>query len=90
VADRRLNLVEALASAREGLGQTEDSRPWYRSVGPALVTGAADEDPSEIGTYSANGAQFGYFLLWLVPICDPLVTAVKETCGRFAADTVTG
>ena len=46
--------------------------------------------PSGIGTYSANGAQFGYTLLWLVPFCLPLMIAVQEMCGRIGAVTGKG
>ncbi len=40
----------------------------FRHLGPGLITGAADEDPSGIGTYSQLGAQFGLAMLWTVPI----------------------
>ena len=42
--------------------------PIWKVLGPGLITGAADDDPSGIGTYSVTGAQFGYALLWLGPI----------------------
>ena len=61
------------------------NKRWWRSLGPGLVTGAADDDPSGIGTYSIAGAQFGYGLLWLVPFCYPLMVVVQEMCGRIAA-----
>ncbi len=51
-------------------------------MGPGLITGMADDDPSGIGTYSVTGAQFGYALLWLVPVCIPLMIAVQEMCAR--------
>ncbi len=79
-----------LRAAQKTQHDCEDELPWYRCVGPGLVTGAADDDPSGIGTYSANGAQFGYFLLWLVPLCIPLMIAVQEMCGRLAAVTGNG
>ncbi len=79
---------EDLAGAHEGADAGGGKKPWYKVVGPGLVTGAADDDPSGIGTYSANGARFGYVLLWLVPLCIPLMIAVQEMCGRMA--TVTG
>ncbi|HEY4002254.1 MAG TPA: divalent metal cation transporter [Candidatus Xenobia bacterium] len=56
--------------------------PWWKKIGPGVVTGAADDDPSGIGTYSIVGAQYGYLLLWLVPFCIPLMIAVQEMCGR--------
>jgi NRAMP (natural resistance-associated macrophage protein)-like metal ion transporter len=51
-------------------------------LGPGLVTGAADEDPSGIATYSQTGAQFGYGQLWTALWMLPLVTGVQEACGR--------
>ncbi len=57
-------------------------------LGPGLITGAADDDPSGIATYSQTGAQFGYGQLWTVLWMLPLVTAVQEACGRIG--NVTG
>src|SRR5258706_14757880 len=65
-------------------------KPWWQHVGPGLITGAADDDPSGIGTYSVTGAQFGYALLWLVPVCVPLMIAVQEMCGRVGVVTGKG
>ncbi len=82
--------AEDLAGARKAGEHLEETRPWYKSVGPGLVTGAADDDPSGIGTYSQNGALFGYTLLWLVPFCIPLMIAVQEMCGRISVVTGDG
>jgi len=57
-------------------------------LGPGLVTGAADDDPSGIATYSQTGAQFGYGQLWTAFWMLPLVTGVQEACGRIG--NVTG
>ncbi|HEV8192128.1 MAG TPA: Nramp family divalent metal transporter [Ktedonobacterales bacterium] len=57
-------------------------RRWLRVLGPGLITGAADDDPSGIGTYSQAGAAFGMGLLWLALYLLPLVIAVQEMCGR--------
>src|SRR5258708_3208979 len=65
-------------------------KPFWKRIGPGLITGAADDDPSGIGTYSVAGAQFGYGLLWLVPFCIPLMIAVQEMCGRLGAITGKG
>lgn len=81
---------EDIAAARKEPEASEAAEPWYKCLGPGLVTGAADDDPSGIGTYSANGAQFGYLLVWLVPVCIPLMIAVQEMCGRLAAVTGCG
>ena len=82
---------EDLASAREAKPESGSlPKPWWQKVGPGLITGAADDDPSGIGTYSVTGAQFGYTLLWLIPVCLPLMIAVQEMCGRVGVLTGTG
>src|SRR5690348_4350007 len=53
-------------------------------LGPGLITGASDDDPSGIGTYSQVGSQFGYGLLWLALFTFPLMSAVQELCARIA------
>lgn len=58
-----------------------------RVLGPGVVTGAADDDPSGIATYSQAGAAYGYGLLWLFPVMFPLLLAVQETCARIGAVT---
>ena len=49
----------------------------FRLLGPGLVTGAADDDPSGIATYSQAGAQFGYGLLWTVFLTTPFMIAIQ-------------
>jgi NRAMP (natural resistance-associated macrophage protein)-like metal ion transporter len=51
-------------------------------LGPGLITGAADDDPSGIATYSQAGASFGYGLLWTALLCMPLMAAVQTMCAR--------
>ena len=55
---------------------------FWRVLGPGLVTGAADDDPSGIATYSQTGAQFGYGQLWTALFMLPLMIAVQEACAR--------
>ncbi|UXW84612.1 divalent metal cation transporter [Microbacterium azadirachtae] len=55
---------------------------FLRVLGPGLVTGAADDDPSGVATYSQAGATFGNGLLWTVPLSLPLMMAVQEICDR--------
>lgn len=59
-------------------------------LGPGLITGASDDDPSGIGTYSQVGAQLGYGLLWTTLVTFPLMTAVQEMCARIALQTGQG
>lgn len=61
-----------------------------RLLGPGLVTGAADDDPSGVATYSQAGAMFGFGLLWAFPVKYPLLLAVQETCANIGAVTGKG
>lgn len=63
---------------------------FLRIFGPGLITGAADDDPSGIATYSQTGAQFGYGQLWTAILMYPLQTAVQEACARIGAVTGKG
>jgi NRAMP (natural resistance-associated macrophage protein)-like metal ion transporter len=60
---------------------------YFRGLGPGLVTGASDDDPSGIGTYSQAGAAFGFGLLWTAWITLPLAAAVQETAARLGLVT---
>src|ERR1041384_3938608 len=61
-------------------------RGWLRrewsALGPGIVSGAADDDPSGIATYSIAGARFGTSLIWLAVITWPLMAVVQTTCAR--------
>jgi NRAMP (natural resistance-associated macrophage protein)-like metal ion transporter len=63
---------------------------YFRRLGPGIVTGAADDDPSGIATYSQVGAATGNRLLWAAPALFPLAFAVQESCARLALVTGTG
>jgi NRAMP (natural resistance-associated macrophage protein)-like metal ion transporter len=65
-------------------------RQYLRATGPGLVTGASDDDPSGIATYSQAGAQFGFSFLWVSLLTLPLMAAVQEICDRTALATGTG
>ena len=57
-------------------------RRFFSELGPGLITGAADDDPSGISTYSVAGASFGYAPLWTALFSFPLMTAVQLMCAR--------
>src|ERR1700691_3180394 len=59
-------------------------------VGPGLITGVADDDPSGIATYSQAGAQFGLDILWTMPLCFPLMAAIQSMCARIGRGTGKG
>ena len=65
-------------------------KKFKKIIGPGIITGAADDDPSGIATYSQTGAQFGYNQLWSVLFMLPLMTAVQEACARIGAVTGKG
>src|SRR5690242_3536409 len=67
------------------MSEVRGRRRWrdtLRALGPGLVTGAADDDPAGIVTYSMAGARFGTALLWLAPVLWPLMAAVQAMCAR--------
>ena len=55
---------------------------FLKRLGPGLITGAADDDPSGISTYSVTGAAFGYAPLWTALFSFPLMAAVQTMCAR--------
>jgi Mn2+/Fe2+ NRAMP family transporter len=59
-------------------------------VGPGLITGVADDDPSGIATYSQAGAQFGLNMLWTMPLAFPLMAAIQSMCARIGRVTGMG
>jgi NRAMP (natural resistance-associated macrophage protein)-like metal ion transporter len=63
---------------------------FFRLLGPGLVTGAADDDPSGIATYSQAGAQFGYGLLWTVFLTTPFMIAIQLVSAQIGRVTGKG
>ncbi len=67
--------------------------PWkktyyfFRALGPGVITGASDDDPSGIGTYSSAGAKFGLGLLWMATWLLPMMMAIQEACARIGIVT---
>jgi len=66
------------------------TRQYWNILGPGLTTGASDDDPSGIATYSQTGAQYGFQLLWLSVITFPLMSIVQEMCARIGLVTGRG
>jgi Mn2+/Fe2+ NRAMP family transporter len=77
----RTTLDEAKQSGLKG---------FLQLLGPGLITGASDDDPSGIGTYSQVGSQFGLGLLWTALFTFPLMSAMQELCARIALHTGVG
>ena len=57
---------------------------FFRVLGPGLITGAADDDPSGISTYSVAGAATGFSMLWLTLISTPMMAVIQGMCARIA------
>jgi NRAMP (natural resistance-associated macrophage protein)-like metal ion transporter len=66
------------------------TKELLKIAGPGLITGAADDDPSGIATYTQTGAQFGYGQLWTAFFVLPLLVAIQEACARIGAVTGKG
>ena len=62
----------------------------FKILGPGFITGAADDDPSGIATYSQTGSMFGYGQLWTALFSFPFMTIVQEICGRIGMTTGKG
>jgi NRAMP (natural resistance-associated macrophage protein)-like metal ion transporter len=87
--DRRKD--EAVARHRFPLGSPKRApRGVVRSLGLGLITGAADDDPSAIGTYASAGAAFGPSFLWTAPVTCPMMFAVVHLCGKVGQVTGQG
>jgi Mn2+/Fe2+ NRAMP family transporter len=74
---------------QKGINQMA-KRDFFRRLGPGIVTGAADDDPSGIGTYTSVGATAGYGFLWSALWLLPFAYAVQEACARLALVTGKG
>ena len=70
--------------------RTIRGRGYFKRLGPGLVTGAADDDPSGIGTYSQVGAAYGVSLLWSMPVVGVMAAAVQETAARLGLQSGVG
>jgi len=88
-------MKEALPEEKPAIGHTVSKRnrtvlrirQYIKMLGPGLITGASDDDPSGIATYSQAGAQFGLATLWTAWITFPLMAAVQEMCARIGIVT---
>ena len=76
--------------ARPKPHSVERVRGFFADLGPGFITGAADDDPSGISTYSVTGASFGYMPLWTALFSFPLMAAVQLMCARLGLVTGRG
>ena len=75
---------------KKKLSFLQKSKNYWHTLGPGLTTGASDDDPSGIATYSQTGAQYGFQLLWLAAFTFPLMAVVQEMCARIGLVTGRG
>ena len=77
-------------SSASGSAKSDSEKGFLARLGPGLITGASDDDPSGIATYSQVGAQFGTELLWTMLVSYPLMAAIQEVCARIGRVTGSG
>ena len=65
-------------------------KSFFKILGPGWITGAADDDPSGIATYSQAGAQFGFTTLWMALFMFPMMFVIQEICARIGLVTGSG
>ena len=82
--------LRASRIARYRAARRPASKGLLSRLGPGLITGASDDDPSGIATYSQAGAQFGYAMCWVMLFCFPLMTAIQEISARIGRVTGQG
>lgn len=80
-------ILKEMASIKKS---EQDFKDYIKSLGPGLITGASDDDPSGIATYSQAGAGFGLSTLWTAWITFPLMACIQEMCARIGMVTCSG
>src|SRR5689334_5303645 len=88
--DRAVASGTALSKRLPGNNVLKRTKNYWNALGPGLTTGASDDDPSGIATYSQTGAQYGFGLLWLSIATFPLMSFVQEMCARIGLVTGRG
>jgi NRAMP (natural resistance-associated macrophage protein)-like metal ion transporter len=89
-ARAKARAVLAARIARYRVARAPRRKGLLASLGPGLITGASDDDPSGIATYSQAGAQFGYAMCWVMLFCFPLMAAIQEISARMGRVTGQG
>src|ERR1043166_1254329 len=90
---KKNELSAAIKQASNRVAETINPRRvrhFFSEVGPGLITGAADDYPSGISTYSVAGAAFGFLPLWTALFSFPLMTAIQLMCARLGLVTGLG
>src|SRR3979411_2350954 len=90
VLDRTVDESKKIISNFNNQRTIKRAGEYWKKRGPGLTTGAADDDPSGIATYSQTGAQYGFQLLWVAVFTYPLMSVVQEMCARIGLATGRG
>src|SRR5882724_1641841 len=80
----------ATPTGREGADPPLSPKGFFSRLGPGLITGAADDDPSGIGTHSQIGAEFGYALAWTFVLSFPLMVVIQQVAAEIGRVTGAG
>ena len=90
VLDKTVQVSNQIYKAGVNNRGVKKAKGYWHMLGPGLTTGASDDDPSGIATYSQTGAQYGFGLLWLSLWTFPLMSVVQEMCARIGLVTGRG
>lgn len=88
--DKTLETTQDIGRRLQNDKTLKRGKDYWDTLGPGLTTGASDDDPSGIATYSQAGAQFGFQLLWMAAFTFPLMSVVQEMCARIGLVTGRG
>ena len=81
---------DVLSYDNQSVSKFPSTKETLKSLGPGLITGASDDDPSGIATFSQAGAQFGFGMLWMALFQYPMMTVIQEICARIGLVTGSG
>jgi len=90
VLEKSVEFEREIKNDIENKKPVKEAREYWKTLGPGLTTGAADDDPSGIATYSQVGASRGFNLIWLSLFTFPLMGVVQEMCARIGLTTGVG
>lgn len=90
ILEKTINGSKVIVSAIAHQKQVKKAAEYWHLLGPGLTTGAADDDPSGVATYSQAGARYGFQWLWLATFTFPLMAVAQEMCARIGLVTGRG
>src|SRR3989344_9238627 len=88
--ERTIDTSRQIGKTISSHAHIKKAKAYWKTLGPGSTTGASDDDPSGIATYSQTGAQYGFGLLWLASFTFPLMAVVQEMCARIGLVTGRG